>query len=273
MAYINPSLISKGRGAAESKNQEIIIIDAAELANYQVRDDGGVVMVGAYTMKPGKYITKMAVTASKTSLGLASEGEEDNVSINALPEFQFPGSTVDAEEFVGNWLNRSIIIGVRIGSCGDPNGFYRMYGSCAAPLSLLPEGTNNNDATAIMMKFQQYAKTGIMPGRYYGTFTEATSNVVDADATTVDVDGLYGEFQLQDNAAATEITDIENATTGKVYTLIGSGGTNPATIDATNTNFLLVGAVDWQGLVNSRITFEAHDQGSGDHVFVEKSRS
>ncbi|MEX0273254.1 MAG: hypothetical protein AB3N16_02640, partial [Flavobacteriaceae bacterium] len=266
-------IIKKGKGAAEAKNMEIVLIDAADLSAYPSRDDNGVKMTGNYLFKAGTYATKMQVTASKTSLPFSGEGEEDNVSLSALPEFQFPGSTLEAEEFVANWLNRPIIVAVKIGSCGDPNGFYRVYGSCAAPLSLVPEGVNNNDATSIMVKFQQFAKTGLMPGRYYGTFTFATSEAVAADTTEVDVSEGQGEYQLADNTAATVITDLINAITGGMYTLIGSGGANPATILANNTNFLLAGAVDWQGLAGTRITFRAHDAGGGNHVFVEESRS
>ena len=170
-------------------------------------------------------------------------------------------------------MNRALIIGVKIGNCGDPNAFYRMYGNCAAPLSLMPEGQNDNDATAILMKFQQFAKTGVMPSRYYGTFTLATANAVVEDATTIDATPGTGEYQLVDNTEATIITDITNATTGGIYTIKGSGGDNPATIEASNTNFLLAGAVDWVGLSGATLTVEAIDVGSSDHVFVERSRT
>lgn len=273
MAYVKPNIINKGQGSAESKSQEIILIDLADVLTWPSRNENGVVLVGNIAMKAGKYVTKMEVTASKTSLPLASEGEEDNVSVNSLPEFQFPGSTLDVEEFISNWLNKSMAVGVKVGACDGGTPFYRMYGSPCAPLSLLPEGLNNNDATAFMIKFQQFAKTRSLPGRYSGTFTFATVTTVSADATTVDVTNGSGEYQLQNNTGATVITDITNAVTGGVYTLIGSGGSNPATIEATNANFLLAGAVDWQGLSGATLTVRAYDAGGGDHIFVEEGRT
>lgn len=271
--YTNPSLVKKGNGAAESKSFEIVLIDAADILFTPPRDANGIKMVGNFLLKDGAYVTKVQVTASKTTLPLSSEGEEDNISINALPEFTVAGSPLEAEELMQNWLNRSVIALVHIGACNDPNPFYRVYGSKCAPLSLLPEGQNDNDGTNLMFKFQQFTKSGIMPGRYYGTLTEATANNVAADATTVDVANGSGEYQLTDNTGATVLTDLVNAVTGQVYTLIGSGGSNPATIDAANANFVLAGGVDWQGLSGATLTLEAYDAGGGDHVFIEKSRS
>lgn len=273
MAYIKPSIITKGNGGSESKNFEIILFDFNDVASFPSRDDGKVVMVGNIGFKAGKYATKMQVTSSKTSLPLSSEGEEDNVSLSSLPEFQYPGSTQDSEEFYANWLNKSMGVGVRVGACDGENPFYRIYGTPCAPLSLLPEIQNDNDATASMIRFQQFAKTRSMPGRYTGTFTLATANTVNADATTVDVAAGHGEYQLQDNSGTTVITDLTNAVSGVTYTVLGSGGDNPATIEASNPNFVLAGGVDWQGLAGATITLQAFDAGSSDHVFIEKSRT
>lgn len=271
--YTNPSLVTKGNGSAESKSFEIILMDAADILYTPPRDNNGILMVGNFQMKPGKYVTRVQVTSSKTTLPLSSEGEEDNVSVNALPEFTVPGSSLEAEELMQNWLNRSVIAAVHIGACNDPNPFYRIYGSKCAPLTLMPEGQNDNDATNLMFKFQQFAKTGLLPARYTGTFTYATVNTVAADATTVDVANGSGEYQLTDNTGATIITDLTNAVVGEVYTLIGSGGSNPATIESSNTSFFLAGAVDYVGLSGTTITFQALDNGGGDIFFLEKSRT
>lgn len=271
--YVKPSLISKGKGAAESKNLEIVMMDLADVASEPSRDDKGIAMVGNYVMNANKYVTKLQTTISKTSLPVTSEGEEDNISISALPEFYFPGSTLEFEEFVQNWTGKSIVVGVQVGACNGGSPFYRMYGSKCAPLSLIIEKQNNNDGTGYLVKFQQFAKTDVMPGRYTGTFTLDTATTVAADATTVDVGNGDGEYQLTDNTGATVITDLTNAVNNGKYTLLGSGGTNPATIEATNTNFVLIGGVDWQGLAGTTITFNAIDAGGGDHVFIEVSRS
>ena len=273
MAYIKPSLISKSSGSAENKNYEIVIMDVNDIATFPTRNESGVVMVGDFVMKAGKYVTKMQVSSSKTSLPVTSEGEEDNISISALPEFSVPGSSLDFEEFVQNWTNKSIIVGVQVGACGGSNPFYRIYGSQCAPLSLLLEGQNNNDSTMGLVKFQQFAKSNLMPGRYSGTFTLASVLGTHVeDATTVSVAAGSGEYQMTDNTEATAITDLTGAVNNGKYTLLGSGGSFPASI-SNGGNFVLVGGVDWDATAGARITFNAIDAGGGDHIFIEISRS
>ena len=274
MTYIKPSLVSKGNGGSEGKDMTIVIMDTADLLTTPARNESGILMAaGNFVFAASKYATKMQVTSSKTSLPVTSEGEEDNMSISSLPEFSFPGSTLEIEEFIQNWTNKSIIIAVRVGACGGESPFWRIYGSKCSPLSLIVEIQNNNDATMALLKFQQFTKSVNMPARYTGTFTYSTANTVAADATSVSVANGSGEYQLTDNTVATVITDITNATIGGVYTLIGSGGTNPADIEASNANFLLAGAVDWTGTSGATLTVEAFEVAGGDHVFVEKSRT
>lgn len=271
--YTNPNILAKGKGAAESKSFEIVLFDLNDILSSPGRDANGVKNVGDYVFKPSKYATKMQVTASKTSLPVTSEGEEDNISISSLPEFYVPGSSLEIEEFIQNWTNRSVGVGVRVGACGGGEQFYRIFGSKCAPISIIIEGQNNNDGTGYLFKFQQFAKTDLMPARYYGNFTFATATVVDVGDTVVDVTNGNGEYQLQDNTVATVITNLTNAQAAGVYTLLGSGGVNPATIEASNANFLLAGAVDWQGLSGTRLTVEAFEVAGGAFIFVEKSRS
>lgn len=274
MSYVKPSIINKGDGGSEGKNYEVVIIDIADLVTIPNRNDGGVLMVsGNFVFAANKYATKLQVTTSKISLPVTGEGDEDAGTITSLPEFSFPGSPLDLEEFVQNWTNKSIIVAVRVGACDSGGAFWRIFGSKCAPLSLRAEIQNNNDGTMCLVKFQQFTKTNKMPARYTGTFTYSTANVVLADAISIDVTPGNGEYQLTDNTAPTIITDIVNAVTGGVYTILGSGGSNPSTIEATNANFLLSGAVDWDALSGATLTVEAFEVAGGDHVFVEKSRS
>jgi len=273
MSWIQPSLITKGKGAAQSKYFQIRIGFLKDVANYPTEIDGSVELSGNYVLQDGKYFTDLQVSASKTSLPTTGEGEEDNISLSSLPEFYAPGSSVVLENFIQNAIGESVIVFVRVGSCGANDSFWYQYGSCAAPLTLIPEGANNNDGTGYLLKFQQFAKTDKMPKRYYGTFTLATvTGTVAADATTIDVTNGPGEYQLADNTAATDITDLTNASNNAKYTVLGSGGSNPATI-TNGGNFILLGGVDWQGLAGTSITFNAIDAGSGDHVFIETARS
>ena len=260
-------------GAPQGKDPNIVVFEWPEIQNDPKRDSNGIKIIGNYVFFPGKYAQKIYATSSSISLPPNSDGEEDAIGFNALPEFSHPGSSLEFEEWWQNMTNRSLGVAVRVGDCdGNEEPYYKIYGTRCNPLSLMVEGQDNNEGVKNLVKFQQFRKSTVLPGRYYGTFTFDEANVVAQDSTTPDVSAGSGEYQLQDNTTPTAITDLSNATHGETYTLIGSGGTNPATI-ASGGKFILAGAADWQGLAGARITFQAYEQDAGNFVFFEKSRS
>lgn len=273
MSYVKVNIGNINSGAAQGKDTNIIIFDFEEIdkSKWPSRDAGKVKMLGSIVMLPGKYVTTIYATSSSISLPRTSEGDEDAVGFSALPEFSHPGSPLEIEEFIANNTNRPLGVAVRVGGCDSDDPHYKIYGTPCNPLRLLVEGQDNNEAVKDMMKFEQSRKSNILPGRYYNTWTFATANAVPSDVTEVDVSSGSGEYQLTDNTSSTSITNLENAVKGGVYTLKGSGGTNPATIVTSSVNFLLTG-VDWQGLSGSSLTVKAFDKG-GSFVFIEQSRS
>ena len=276
MSFVKVNIKKSTQGAAgapQGKDPHIVVFDWNEVKTTPTRDANRIKMEGGFVFHVGKYAIKIEGTSSSISLPRTSEGEEDAVSFQALPEFSHPGSPLEIEEFFANNTNKPLGVAVRVGDCdGTEEPYYKVYGSRCNPLSLLVEGQDNNEGVKDMVRFQQFRRSATLPGRYYGNFTFDTAEVVPADATEVDVAAGTGEYQLQDNSVATAISNLVNAVHGGTYTLIGSGGTNPATI-ASGGNFILAGATDWQGLAGARITLKAYDQGAGTFVFFEQSRS
>lgn len=267
-----PKTSKAAAGAPQGKDPNIVVFEWPEIKTYPKRDANGIKLDGGIVFYPGKYAIKIYATSSSISLPPTSDGEEDSVGFNTLPEFSHPGSPLEFEEFIQNMTNRSLGVAVRTGECDGEEPYYKIYGCKSNPLSLLLEGQDNNEGLKNLVKFQQFRKSTTLPARYSGTFTFDTATLVPADATTVDVSEGSGEYQLQDNSVATAISNLSNATHGETYTLIGSGGTNPATI-ASGGNFILAGATDWQGLAGARITVQAYEQAAGSFVFFEQSRS
>jgi len=68
------------------------------------------------------------------------------------------------------------------------------------------------------------------------------------------------------------ITTLSNATNKGVYTLVGSGGSNPASVTATD-DFVLSGAVEWTGDAGATLTVRAYAQAGGEFLFIEESRT
>ncbi len=275
MSFVKINIPKSTKGAAgapQGKNTDIILFDWADVVFTPTRDSNGVKMVGGFQFKPGKYAIKIYGTSSSINLPRSSEGEEDSMGFTALPEFSHPGSPLEIEEFIANMTNRALGVAVEVGECDGDEPYYKVYGSKCNPLNLMVEGQDNNEGVKDLIKFNQFRRGSVLPGRYYGTFTFDEANLVAADATAVDVANGSGEYQLQDNAVATAILDLLNPFHGGTYSLIGSGGANPATI-ASGGKFILAGATDWQGVAGARITLKAYAQGAGEFVFFEQSRS
>lgn len=269
--FVNPKIGNIKSGAPQGKSTDVIVFDFANVKNWPGRDANKVKMVGAITFVTGTYIQEIYGTSSTISTPKASEGDEDNVGFTGTPEFSHPGSPLEIEEFIALNTNKQLGVAFKMGGCAGEEIYYKVYGTPCNPLRLIVEGQDNNDGVKDLMKFEQSRKADVLPGRYYGTWTKATANIVPADATQVDVTEGNGEYQLTDNTVATEITDIINAVDGGVYTLKGSGGANPATIQVSNAKFVL--RLDWQALANTTLTVIAFKKDDDSFVFVEQSRS
>lgn len=268
---VNLPKAGNGAGVTQEKDVNIVIFEWDEVKTFPARDSKGVKLQGNIEFKDGKYAILMYATSSSISTPRTTEGEEDQIGRTSLPEFSHPGSTLEFEEFCENKINTGLGVAVRVYEDEAGESYYKIYGTRGNPLYLMDEGQDNNEAIKNMVRFQQFRPSKHLPARYYGTFTFDEANLVPADAETVNVDSGSGEYQLQDNAAVTAISDLTNAVHGGTYTLIGSGGTNPATI-AAGGNFILAGATDWQGVAGARITLKAYSQGET-FVFFEQSRS
>lgn len=274
MSFVKVDIPKTTKGAAGSpqgKNPMIVVFDWADILTSPARDANGIKMLGDYVFKPNKYAVKLYATSSSISLPRTSEGEEDQVSFSSMPEFTHPGSPLEIEEFIQNMTNRSLGIAVQTGDCDGGESFYKIYGTPCNGLSLIVEGMDNNEALKDLFKFQQFRKSNTLPGRYFGNFTFAEANLVAADAVVIDVAAGAGEYQLQDNAAPTAITDLTNATHGAAYTVLGSGGLNPASV-AHGAKFILADGTDWTAQAGSRLTLKAYTVGAGEFVFFEQSR-
>ncbi|TQI72275.1 hypothetical protein JM79_3232 [Gramella sp. Hel_I_59] len=277
MSYVKINVLKSALGgaigASEGKDNHIVIWDWDDVKNAPGRDSKKIKMPGQFLFKENKYAILMYATSTTIDLPRSSDGEEDNISVTSLPQFRYPGSPLEIEEFFANWTGRSIGVAVKVGSCDGGEAFYRVFGTKCKPLSLMFEGQNNNDGTSDLVKFQQFGKSNLLPGRYYGTFTFDEAELVDQDTATPDVLAGSGEYQLQANTVPTAITALSNPVHGGVYTLIGSGGANASTIAAAEEKIFLLGGVDWTADAGARITLKAYEHTEGSFIFLEQARS
>ena len=97
---------------------------------------------------------------------------------------------------------------------------------------------------------------------------------VPANATTFALTDSF-QYQLSDNTAATELTDITGVTddqVGRIIELLGGGANFPTTINPS-TKFLMRNGIPWIGTQGSKITFQIVKTGATEYAFFELQRS
>lgn len=257
-----------GAGAGGDKKDIVTIVDARDILTFAQRNASGVVIPGSHVFKPGTYAVKLEVTSDSIAGKPSTEGDIDAKGILQSIAFAHPGNSIDIREFRSNWLNRPAIVFIH--RCKSST--IDQYGAECAPLYLDFEGQDDKDAVKTVMTFAS-AQKGPDVADYQGTLAYAEPvALVTANATTVNLVSGPGQYQLQSNSAPTVITTCTNAVDDMVFTLLGSGGTNAATISSAN-DFVLKNGTTWTGLLGAQITFKAFRTGVSSWKFIELSRA
>ncbi len=272
-AYVPISVpkASGNPGVPGNKGDLLTIFDFDDVVKSSLtRDSKGVLIPQNIVMKPGKYMWQVYGTVNTIAPSFTGEGDPDAVGVTQAIEFSHPGQKREIKEFAQNNMNKSL--GVILQTC-DGSGM-EVYGTPCATLQMIPTGTNNDSKKDVMFVFTSRQRSSFVPADYEGTLTlPAVLATIAADEDEPDVANGSGEYQLTDNAAATEITTLTNAVNGLPYTLIGSGGVNPATITAAGGDFILANGTTWTGDAGSSLTVKAFKDGAATFKFIEISRS
>jgi len=120
-------------------------------------------------------------------------------------------------------------------------------------------------------------KGGDCPDPFYfyeGPIVLEDPEIIPANATTFALTDSF-QYQLSDNTAATELTDITGVTddeVGRIIELIGGGVNFPTTINP-GAKFILRNGVPWVGVQGSKITFLIVKTDATEYAFFELQRS
>lgn len=255
-------------GSAKAGKGKVYLALVEDILSWPDRDGKGVKMLGNFTFKPGRSWHHVYMTPSKQDRSWESEGEEDAISITQKFVGVHPGDALESAEFVQQWLGKSVIVAEEFCD-GSP---INIIGTPCAPLSLQPSFTGNNESTGFTMTFQAYAKTNMLPGYYYGDIVEgAPFEVVDNEALALsEANGT--QYLLVEDADADTIAVATNTLDhGTVVSLIGQGGSSPATL-ATGSGVLLKNGTTWTALENAVINLMVFYDGTT-RTLVEQSRA
>jgi hypothetical protein len=263
-------------GAPTPKDPDLVLVKTKDILAWPAVDAGGVNMLGSYVTKPGATMHKLYTTPSKTGGGFESEGDEDAVGVMQKVDASHPGNSVEIREFILAALGEDFII--IQGTCRDNNK--TVYGTKCSPMKLKPTFADNSDGTTHTFVFEQYMRTDQVPYNYTGSLTfDAPFNVPAADISLLQANGLAYQLTAFADELGTALDiaalDMEH---GKVVSLIGGGGAEPAVLSggaataAANVTVILKEDTDWTALLNATITLEVFVAGATTYL-IERSRA
>jgi hypothetical protein len=264
--------IRKGNASgAPNPSNEILIIESDKV-KLPGTNAGGIRMVGNIIVDTNSRFEKIYSTKSKTEFPIEGEGDEDAISFKPKAMIQHPGTREELKEFIQYWTGKSIILMHK--KCGQD--FYEVVGTPCSPLQLKPSRQDNNEASFFTLNFEAFSPTGSLPKNYYGEIELLSPvAVAEADNITTTVDAF--NYKLPSvSVEDTVITfNVVGNTVGQGLTLIGGGGTNPATLESGvngPVTVLLNNDTPWVALKDSTIHFKVFVTGATKYL-VEQSRS
>lgn len=270
MSYVklNVTKSADNAGSGGDKKDKIILFDWEDVATMPSRDSKGIVITGDLVFNPGAYMIKIYATQKTIKANADSEGDPDAKGIIQTVEFEHPGDANALREFRNYWMNRNV--GILIERCSSTKK--NLYGAQCAPLQMVFKAEDDSDKIKTTFTFKSTQK-GPDIADYQGTTTfDTVMGTPAADATSINVAAGEGRYQLTDGSvAAVNITTMTNAVVGGKYTLLGSGGTYPSTIDKGD-DFILTDGTTWTALAGAEITFEAFKSDTSAWKFIERSR-
>ena len=249
-----------GSGAPVGKDPNVIIAYADDILTTPPRDGNGVKMLGDFVFKTGATMYKLYMTPSKQDAKFESEGEEDEIGFKQMFSASYPGNSQEINEFVMHALGRDLLI--FFGDCVSPHKV--VFGTPCAPMKIKPGFQMNNDATKHTFEFEQYTRTALVMGHYFGNlvFSAPTETDVTVDITVAN--GTQFNIESLDITASIAATTIDQPA-GTYVTFIGKGGTAPATLAngaSTSATFVLKDGTTWTALEDATITFRVFDDGT-----------
>lgn len=274
MPYIRTNVakpLGKSPGAAAPKEPNVTIVAVDDIQTWPARDANGVNHVGNFVLNTGAKMIQLYMTPSKIKASFESDGDEDSISFKQKFEGQHPGNELEISEFVQNWTGVNVI--VIYGSCSD--SFRKVIGTKCAPVQLKPSLKDDNDSREHMLMFEQFAKSGFVPGHYTGSLSFSSPFVV-VSSTAVALSPANGYVYQLPSLATTASIAVATSTLnhGEIVTLIGGGGVAPATLASgvVDKSALLINGTTWVGLAGATINLKVFKAGAVT-LFEEISRT
>lgn len=260
-----------GVGTGTPKDPNVTIMRAQDIAIWPTTNSKGVLIAGDFVMKSSKTAIQVYMTGVNQDATYETDGEVDEEGVMQKFVATHPGDELEAHEFFQNNLGKDLII--IYGTCSDTRT--RVYGTKCSPMRLKAAFQSNKDKTGFTFTFDQIQKTRFVPGFYEGNIPVAAPTATDVTVVLAAANATQQyKVEALEVTAAIAITSSD-LTHGTLVTLIGSGGSDPATLNSgaiTAATAILKDDAEWVALDGATITLEVFDADSTIYL-IERSRS
>lgn len=211
--------------------------------------------VGNIPLLPGQVMHYFE--AINDSIEEKSSGTKGDVTTEVKNSIVFTlgGNKKKAIEFMEQFAGEGFII---IYQMADDRKYY-ILGTDLKPMFLQAfERTNNKSQRSVQFTFENSSFQQVK--EYVGSIVQAPDNILAANASALAIT-TADSYKTGANTAATVISSIAGLSkndVGRVVTIVGGGGSNPTSIEAT-VNFILKEDETWRGTDGSSISLKVFD--------------
>jgi hypothetical protein len=262
---------AKGSGTAKIKKGLVTLIFADDILSWPEDDVNGVSLLGNIILNADAKMHQLYLTPTTQKISDEISGDEDFEVFDKKFEAVHSGNSMDIREFRNQVLGENVIL-----ICGENCGVNTgdVLGTPCNPLRLKGSYANDNEGVKNIMMFEPLVLDREPIKSYTGAITLASNYVASGvNLTLTDANGPVQQLPSLDTTAA--ITGATNFETGTTVSLIGGGGSDPATLNSGTQGdivVILVNGTEWVALKDAVINLEVV-RGGDDNYLIERSRS
>jgi len=262
-----------GSGAPKGKNPNVTAIHVDDILSFPGTDANGVRLMGNIVLKAGAKSERIYMTDVNQKASHAYEGDPDAGGYKKKFEGTHPGDALEINEYIQNNNEEPFVLVYDL-ECGTT--LRKVVGLPCNPVYLKGEFMDDNSGVKHTLVFEQRRHDRHVSKFYEGDLSYA-ENVVTPD-TDLALDKTAG-YVYQMPAVTVAATNVTVASSNiehkKVITVIGGGGSEPATLTAGVSGpvtVVLDNGTVWVADKDAVIHLQVFDSGTVTYL-IEMSRS
>lgn len=174
-----------GAGLPSSKG-ELYLLYVEDIVQMPERDAKGVLTTGNIVIKDGRRFHLLYLTPTTQKHTRKTDGDVDSRGWKQSVTGNYPGDSLEVNEFVRNNLNQGFVIVKK--SCDSE--YMKIYGSKSNPLFFTGTFTDDEKSMGYELTFEQQFKTDT-PVLFY------TGNILVDESAITDPEADFGDFFIK----------------------------------------------------------------------------